>query len=164
MEDIQVRVARWWSCDIPNDEFPQAFVKNALIYLYGEKCQGEKEDGSRCEWARANPVTEKVPLELDHINGDSTDSRPRNVRLLCPSCHALTPTYKSLNRGRGRGVRRRQQQTVNFLISEVARRTGRMPLIANEGFVLVHESVPSQDVVEPPAFCATRNQRFRVHE
>jgi hypothetical protein len=43
-----------------------------------------------------------VPLDIDHINGSYIDNSPSNVRLLCPSCHALTPTYKGLNRGNGR--------------------------------------------------------------
>jgi transposase-like protein len=43
---------------------------------------------------------EPIPLELDHINGDRRDNRLENVRLLCPNCHALTPTYRGRNVGR----------------------------------------------------------------
>lgn len=35
-----------------------------------------------------------IPLELDHISGDSEDNDLENLRLLCPNCHARTPTYR----------------------------------------------------------------------
>lgn len=39
-----------------------------------------------------------IPLELDHVNGDRTDNRIENLRLLCPNCHALTDTYRGKNK------------------------------------------------------------------
>lgn len=35
-----------------------------------------------------------IPLELEHINGDNKDNRLKNLCLLCPNCHAQTPTYR----------------------------------------------------------------------
>ena len=41
---------------------------------------------------------ETTPLELEHIDGNSKNNNLENLTLLCPNCHALTPTYRSKNR------------------------------------------------------------------
>ena len=55
-----------------------------------------------CGWAERNPVTGKIPLHIDHIDGDWRNNRPENLRVLCPNHHALTANYGALNRGNGR--------------------------------------------------------------
>ena len=49
-----------------------------------------------------NPIT----LELDHIDGNSLNNSPDNLRMLCPNCHSQTPTFKNKNKGNGRVARR----------------------------------------------------------
>jgi hypothetical protein len=41
---------------------------------------------------------EQLDMELDHIDGDRTNHILTNLRMLCPNCHAQTPTYRSKNR------------------------------------------------------------------
>ncbi|TNM37570.1 HNH endonuclease [Nocardioides albidus] len=41
-----------------------------------------------------------MPLELEHRDGNSNNNALENLELLCPNCHAQTPTYRSRNRKR----------------------------------------------------------------
>ncbi|MGP8100991.1 MAG: HNH endonuclease signature motif containing protein [Candidatus Cybelea sp.] len=74
------------------------FLRRYLIRGFGESC-------TRCGWAQRNPVTKNVPIEVEHIDGDWRNNRLDNLTLLCPNCHALTSTFRGLNRGRGRAHR-----------------------------------------------------------
>ena len=50
---------------------------------------------AECEWCE---ITEwrglPAPLELDHIDGNHQNNALVNLRILCPNCHAQTPTYR----------------------------------------------------------------------
>lgn len=50
-----------------------------------------------CGWAKTS-IDGRIPLELDHINGDKTDNRIENLRILCPNCHSLQPTHRGRNK------------------------------------------------------------------
>ncbi len=74
------------------------YVKKYLRRKFGNKC-------SLCGWAQVNPKLGEVPLVADHIDGNWRNNCENNLRLICPNCDALTPTYAGLNRGNGRNNR-----------------------------------------------------------
>jgi hypothetical protein len=43
-------------------------------------------------------MDQPIPLELHHIDGNHENNELTNLRLLCPNCHALTPTYRGKNK------------------------------------------------------------------
>jgi hypothetical protein len=47
-------------------------------------------------------------LVLDHVDGDASNNRRNNLRLVCPNCDSQLPTYKSRDRGNGRAWRRQR--------------------------------------------------------
>lgn len=73
-------------------------IKRYLFKKYDNKC-------CKCSWSEINKFTNKIPLEIEHIDGDFTNNKEENLLLLCPNCHSLTPTYKGANRGNGRKER-----------------------------------------------------------
>ena len=70
-----------------------------------------KEDGHRCSiCSRTEWEGKPIPLVMDHIDGNAENWMRDNLRLVCGNCDMQLPTYKSLNRGKGRAFRRRRYQ------------------------------------------------------
>jgi len=70
-------------------------LRKYLLEKFGNKCL-------KCGWNKKHPKSGRVPLEVDHIYGNSENNLEKNLRLLCPNCHALTSNFKNFNRGKGR--------------------------------------------------------------
>lgn len=75
-------------------EIPK-FIRKYLFDKHNNKC-------TRCGWSKINETTGLIPLEVEHLDGDWKNNRPENLDLICPNCHSLTSTYRSLNNGNGR--------------------------------------------------------------
>lgn len=56
-----------------------------------------------CGWAKMS-IDGRLPLELDHINGNRHDNRLNNLRILCPNCHSMQITHRGRNITRPGGV------------------------------------------------------------
>lgn len=76
------------------------YIRRYLYDKYENKC-------CKCGWNEVNPYTNKIPLEIEHIDGDYTNNKEENLELLCPNCHSLTATYKGANKGNGRKDRKK---------------------------------------------------------
>ncbi len=71
------------------------YIKRYLRKKFGNRCQ-------LCGWSEVNIKTRQVPLVADHIDGNWRNNIESNLRLICPNCDSLTPTYAGSNRGNGR--------------------------------------------------------------
>ena len=70
-------------------------VKRYLREKFEDKC-------CICGWSEINPKTGRTPLVADHIDGNWRNNTEENLRLICPNCDSLSPTYGALNKGNGR--------------------------------------------------------------
>lgn len=73
-------------------------IRQYLLKLHDYKCE-------QCDWSGFNSSSGKSTLTVDHIDGNSQNNQANNLKVLCPNCHSLTPTYGALNKGNGRKSR-----------------------------------------------------------
>ena len=73
-------------------------IKTYLFNKFNNKC-------ARCGWGEKNQFTGKIPLEVEHRDGNYRNNNEDNLILLCPNCHSLTSTYKGANLNKGRKSR-----------------------------------------------------------
>jgi endogenous inhibitor of DNA gyrase (YacG/DUF329 family) len=70
-------------------------IRHYMLDKYEHKCV-------KCGWGKANPITGKSTLQVNHIDGNCRNNVESNLELLCPNCHSLTDTWGSINKVAGR--------------------------------------------------------------
>ena len=97
----QQNVARWLETGVAH---PGSGVGHYIrLYLMEDQQNACALCGSTTVWHGA-----ELRLILDHVDGDATNNRRENLRLVCPNCDSQLPTFKARNRGNGRAWRRQR--------------------------------------------------------
>jgi hypothetical protein len=86
--------------DILEGKHPQYQSFKLKQRLFREHIKDEKCE--RCgieKWLGA-----KLPLELEHKDGNKYNNCLSNLEILCPNCHSLTATYRAKNKSLNREI------------------------------------------------------------
>ena len=123
----ELYIALWKAGDVDGNsgqEGVSSHIRRYLFEVYNNKCQS-------CGWSKINATTGKVPLTINHIDGDYTNSCLDNLELLCPNCHSLTSNYGRLNKGKGRKHRQAKRVSERKKFSASLINRGSTPLGSN---------------------------------
>lgn len=70
-------------------------IRKYMLIKHSNTCQ-------ECGWNKLHPVDNKPLVEIDHIDGDASNCKESNLRVLCPNCHSMTPTFRARNKNSSR--------------------------------------------------------------
>lgn len=66
-------------------------VRHRLIELRGAKCE-------KCGWAEINSYSGTVPVQVNHIDGDTENNNLDNLEVLCPNHHSVSEFFMHFGR------------------------------------------------------------------
>lgn len=68
-----------------------SYVRKYLHETRGTACE-------ECGWDVRHPVDGAILTEIEHIDGNAENNAPTNLKILCPNCHSMTPTFRARNK------------------------------------------------------------------
>ena len=100
-------LGRGWSAGMKFRFRPKLLLENVMVensYYQSYKLKQrlfitglKKPECEICGWCE-KAKDGRIPVELDHANGNHMDHRPENLRILCPNCHSLQATHRGINK------------------------------------------------------------------
>jgi hypothetical protein len=98
------------SCEYRHKEAYAKFLETPEKYCNGGytpknfKTEFLREQNDRCAICGCEQMHNGKPLifVLDHIDGNASNNRRENLRMICPNCDSQLPTFKSKNKNSSR--------------------------------------------------------------
>lgn len=87
---------RGWHSGIKSEVKLSHHIKRWIFESKGKKCE-------ICKWAEKNPFSDKIPVQIHHVDGNSKNCSSKNLKILCPNCHSLTKNFGHNKYSKGKG-------------------------------------------------------------